>query len=202
MSWTKFSIFNSFPCFTFAGSALTSVQADGNLVWLAKCFRRFAKYFFTHPPPPVQMSTRNRNAQFAWEKVCNRNPGAQCRILSILHTLPSQFSSRWALRTRSYLWSRKIGADRDLDYTIVVLRLCRLAVDRPPSAQRLSVTIKAILKCARACQCAFHSLPCWSLATKERGKEMVNARAKKYWMHKAANTVTLLGLIWSGCQNQ
>ena len=77
-----------------------------------------------------------------------------------------------------------------------------------------SVTIKAIwgprsVCSVHACQCPFHS--CLLITANKRppqrnaecaSKEILNARAKKYWMHKAASRVTLLELIWSGCQNQ
>ena len=82
---------------SFAGSAKTSVQADGNLVWLAKCFGIFAKYFFTHPRFRCQRETEMHNLpgkKFATE---TQEHNAAFWVFCILCPHSFRHGGRWGL---------------------------------------------------------------------------------------------------------
>ena len=180
----------------FAPSAKTFWHPGGEKFGLAKCFSwiRFAKHHL------VQMSTWNRNAQLQlWGKM---NP-----LFNVALMLFYIFYPKFSCGVWSYLRNKKIGQERDLDFTMVVLQFSRPSSSPHKAGRRQLRPFEGGRQCAHACQCAFHS--CLLITANKRppqrnaecaSKEILNARGKKYWMH---SKVTLLELIWSGRrQNQ
>ena len=118
------------------------------------------------------------------------------------------FYPKFSCGVWSYLRNKKIGQERDLDFTMVVLQFSRPSSSPHKAGRRQLRPFEGGRQCAHACQCAFHS--CLLITANKRLaqrniecaikeilnarrnikctiEEILNARSKKYWMRERRN---------------
>ena len=94
------------------------------------------------------------------------------------------FYPKFSCGVWSYLRNKKIGQERDLDFTMVVLQFSRPSSSPHKAGRRQLRPFEGGRQCAHAAVNVLFTPVCWSPPTKDWRKEISNARSKKYWLRE------------------